>query len=327
MPVSFHARWSSIKTFRKCQKLYDYAWNQMIEPRKPPVPLIRGSIIGQCLDRLAAKKGIAPVLKKYEDEYGKLFKSEQEEYGDILGECERIVLNYKKLYANDGLKYLKGKDGNPFEIEVETEFNIGSIKVHFTGHIDKLPQDKEGRILVLDHKSHKTIPGPDARYNDFQLLTYIWLLPLSGLPKADGVLWDYLRTKPPTVPEMLKKGSLTLRQNLDSDYDTYMQAILDNNLDPADYTERLDQLKAEGGNRYFERVKLPAPPKELLDNMVADFKETIIQIVDATKKGKFVRNMSRDCGSCSFYQLCQAELRGYDTDFLRRSSYRPRPEK
>lgn len=326
MPV-FHARWSGIKTFRKCQKLYEYAWLQNIERKKPIVPLVRGSIIGECLDKLAAKKGIAPVIKKYETEYGKLFKAEQEEYGDILGECERIVHNYKRLYANDGLVYLKGKDGNPFEVEVETDFSIGSIKVHFTGHIDKLVKDKEGHILVLDHKSHKSIPGPDARYNDFQLLTYLWLLPLSGLPKADGVLWDYLRTKPPTVPELLKKGGLTRRANLDSDYDTYMAAIQENGLNPEDYKDELARFKAEGGNRYFERVRLPAPGPVLIENMVSDFKETIIQIVDATKKGKFVRNMGRDCGSCGFYQLCQMELRGHDTEFVRKSSYRQRPEK
>lgn len=327
MPISFHARWSAIRAYRKCPKLYDYAWVQNIEPKKPAAPLIRGTILGQCLDRLAAKKGIAPVIQKYEVEYGKLFKAEQEEYGDLLGECERIVNKYRTLYKDDGLKYLKGKDGNPFEIEVETEFKLPGINVHFTGHIDKLPQDRDGKILVLDHKSHKSIPGPDARYNDFQLLTYIWLLPLSGLPKADGVLWDYLRTKPPTVPEVLKNGSLTRRANLDSDYDTYLETLQENNLNPEDYKDVLDRFKAEGGNRYYERVKLPAPQKELVENMVSDFKKTIIQIVDDTKKGHFVRNMGRDCGRCSFYNLCQMELRGYDTEFIRKSSYRPRPEK
>jgi len=327
MATTFHARWSSIKTFRRCQKLYDYSWRQNLEPKKPATPLVRGSMIGECLDKLAQKKGIAPVMKKYEKEYGKLFRAEQEEYGDILGEVERIVRNYKTLYSDDGLTYLKGKDGKPFEIQVETEFTISGIKVHFTGHIDKLVQDRDKRILVLDHKSHKVIPGPDARYNDFQLLTYLWLLPLSGLPKADGVLWDYLRTKPPAVPEVLKNGSLTKRANLDSDRQTYLDAIVTNGLNPADYQDVLDRLEAEGGNRYFERVKLPAPQKELIDNMVSDFKETIIQIVDATKKNHFVRNMNKDCSWCGFAQLCQAELRGYDTEFMRKSSYRQRPEK
>jgi hypothetical protein len=320
----FHARWSSLKTFRTCQMKYKYSWLENLQSRRPPAPLIRGSMIGQCLDASASKKSIKPILAGYQEEYGKLFKAEQEEYGDIIGEVERIVTNYKKLYKGDGLTYLKGKDGNPYEIQVETEFTIDGVKVHFTGHIDKLVRDPEERTLVLDHKSHKAIPDVNARYNDLQLLTYVWLLPLSGLPKADGVLWDYLRTKPPTVPEVLKNGSLTKRANLDSDLQTYLQAIQDNKLDPADYQEVLDRFKAEGGNRYFERVIVPAPPKALIDNMVSDFKTTIVQIHDVTKSGNFVRNMSRDCNRCEFYNLCQTELRGIDSSFIRKQDYKER---
>lgn len=324
MPVKFHARWSSLKTFRRCQMQYKYSWVEQIEPRKPAPPLIRGTMIGQCLDMIAARKSIKPVLAKFHDEYNNLFRAEQEEYGDIIGEVERIVTRYKTLYKKDGLTYLKGKDGNPFEIQVETEFDLPGLKIHFTGHIDKLVRDAEDRVLILDHKSHKSIPGQDARYNDLQLLTYVWLLPISGFGKAHGVLWDYLRTKPPTVPETLVRGGLTKRANLDSDYDTYMQAIVDNNLDPAEYKEVLDRFKLEAGNRFYERVIVPAPQKAMIDNMVADFKQTIIQIHQVDKSGHYVRNMNKDCSWCGYKELCQAELRGIDSSFIRKSSYKPR---
>lgn len=322
----FHARWSSLKTFRHCQMKYKYGWIENLQSRRPAPPLIRGSMIGECLDAMSSKKSIKPILAKFQEEYGKLFKAEQEEYGDIVGEVERIVTRYKKVYKDDGLTYLKGKDGFPYEILVETDFKAGNIDVHFTGHLDKLVKDNEGRVLVLDHKSHKVIPDVNARYNDLQLLTYIWLLPLSGLPKAQGVLWDYLRTKSPTVPEVLKNGQLTKRANLDSDYDTYLQAIKDNNLNESDYTDVLERFKAEGGNRYFERVIVPAPQKEMIDNMVSDFKQTIIQIHDVTKSGGFTRNMSRDCNRCEFYNLCQAELRGLDSKFIRKQEFKERKD-
>lgn len=324
MSTVFHVRWSSIKTFRTCPKKYQYAWIQKLQSRKPPAPLIRGTMIGRCLDQLADKKKFEPILQEYETEYGKLFKSEQEEYGDIIGEVRRIVQNYKELYKNDGLSYVKGKDKKPYEIEVESSFKIDERTIRFTGHIDKLAMDEEGRLLIMDHKSHKAIPDANARYNDLQLLTYVWLLPLSGYANPDGVLWDYLRTKPPTVPEVLKNGSLTKRQNLDSDYQTYLKAIEENNLDPEDYKDVLDRFKAEGGNRYFERVKLPSPQREMIDNIVTDFKVTVINILDSEKTGQYVRNMTRDCNRCEFYNLCQAELRGLDTDFIRKQSYKER---
>lgn len=316
-----HMRWSAIKSWRQCQKLYDYRYNQFLERRKPIVPLIRGTIIGQCLDEIVEKQSFEPILERHEKAYGKLFKEEQEEYGDLIGECRRIVQNYQGVYQNDGLTYLPGKNGEHHEIEVEVRFEVDGTRIKFTGHLDKLPQDKKGRIFVMDHKTHKVIPDESARYNDLQLVTYLWLLPQSGFPEASGVLWDYLRTKPPTVPEVLKNGSLTKRQNIDTDYDTYMKAIKDNNLDPSDYQEILDRLKGEGYNRYFQRVFLPSPPKAMIDNVVEDFKSTILDIRDVSRRNSYTRNMTKDCSRCSMYSLCQAELRGLDSSFIRKAEY------
>lgn len=316
-----HVRWSAIKTWRQCHKLYDYRYNQHLERRKPAVPLIRGSILGLCLDEIVEKKPYEPVLAEYEKKYGKLFKEEQEMYGDLIGECRRIVQKYEQIYKNDGLTYLKGKNGERHEIEVETRFTIDGTRVKFTGHLDKLPQDKQGRIFVMDHKSHKTIPDEIARYNDLQLVTYLWLLPQSDFPEASGVLWDYLRTKPPAIPETLKAGGLTKRANIDTDFDTYMGAIKANNLDPADYSEILGKLKSEGHARYFQRVQLPKPPKALIENVVADFKSTILEMRDCSRRNEFTRNMTKDCGHCGMYSLCQAELRGLDISFIVKSEY------
>lgn len=322
----FHARWSAIKSFRKCQKFYDYSWNQNIERKKPAAPLIRGTILGQCLDKIAEKTSYKPIIDKYKKAYSKLFKEEQQEYGDLIGECERILTNYQKRYKDDGLTYLPGKNGRIYEVPVETRMIVEGTKVKFTGHLDKMPRDKQGRIWVMDHKSHKKIPDEAARYNDLQLVTYIWLLPESGYEPASGILWDYLRTKPPTVPETLKNGSLTKRQNIDTDYETYMQAIKDNDLDPADYKEILDPLKARGHDDYFLRVPVPHPPKDMVKNMVEEFKWTIAEMIDCTKHNRFTRNMTKDCSWCSMYALCQAELRGLDSSFIRRADYKEREE-
>ena len=317
----FQARWSSMKAWRKCQMLYNYRYIRLLKKRRPAVPLIRGSIIGELLDKRAEGKKPTQVIAKYEAEYGKLFQDERELYGDIIPECLRIVDNYKKLYKNDGLTYLNGKDGKPYELEVVAEFTVDGQKVHFQGHLDKLVQDERDLIFVMDHKSHKVIPDSGARFNDLQLVTYVWLLPMAGYPKPDGVLWDYLRTKPPTVPEMLKKGGLTRRANIDTDYDTYLQAIQDNHLNPEDYQEELKRLKESSAGRYFDRVKLPAPSTALIDQVVREFKETIIQIRDISKRGTYVRNMTKDCSWCEYYGLCSAEIRGLDTDFILKAEF------
>ncbi len=315
-------RWSAIRTWRKCQQLYKYKYINLYKKRRPAAPLIRGSILGECLDKRAEGKSFDPVIQKYQKEYGKLFKEEQEEYGDLLGECARIINNYIETYQDDGLEYLKGPDGNPYEIEVKTDLKVDDYKVRFQGHIDKLALDTKDRLLVMDHKSHKTIPDSSARFNDLQLLTYVWLLPQSDLEmEADGVLWDYLRTKPPTVPEELKRGGLTKRANLDTDYATYLGEITRLGLNPEDYRDILNRLKEAGLTRYFERVTLPAPGKSMIQNMAADFMETIRHIIYAMDRGMFVRSMTRECSRCEFHALCAAELRGLDTDFILKHDY------
>ena len=315
-------RWSAIRAWRKCHQLYKYKYINLYKKRRPAAPLIRGSILGECLDQTADNQSYAPVIAKYQKEFGKLFKEEREEYGDILGECSRIVDNYTAHYKDDGLTYRCGTDGKPYEIEVKAEFKIDDYKIKFQGHIDKLVQDEKDRLLVMDHKSHRVIPDSSARFNDLQLLTYVWLLPQSNIAlEADGVLWDYLRTKPPTIPEQLKNGKLTVRANLDTDYNTYLGEINRLKLDPADYAETLDRLKSQGLTRYFERIILPAPGKEMIKNVVSDFKETIHQIIDANNRGTYVRNMSKECSWCEFHSLCSAELRGLDTSFILKHEY------
>lgn len=319
------ARWSAIRSWRKCQYQYFNRYIRRLVSNKPAVPLIRGSIIGEMLDKVAEGKSTKPVVEKYEKEYKKLFREERETYGDIVSECSRIVKNYRTLYKNDGLDYSAAlPDGmNPYEIEVINEFSIGGLKIRFQGHIDKLPyEERRDLTLVMDHKTHKVIPDSNARFSDLQLLTYDWLLPRSNLEiTPNGILWDYLRTKPPTIPEQLKNGQLTKRQNLDSDYLTYMAEIKRLKLDPADYTDVLERLKESSDGRYFERVLLPSPSREMVKEAVKDFKETLIQINEVSNRGTFVKNLTRDCTQCGFYDLCSAEIRGLDIEFILKSRY------
>src|SRR5690606_6492214 len=160
-----------------------------------------------------------------------------------------IVSRYELIYANDGFTYQVGKDGLPYELKVEVDIAPGIV---FTGHIDKMPMDKQGRIWDLDHKSHKRIPDADARYHDIQQVFYQWAAPLSGYAKLSGVVWDYIRTKPPTIPEWLKRGGLSQRQNMDTDFETYMAEVQRHNLDPADYAETPNRLKARGHIDFYQ---------------------------------------------------------------------------
>jgi len=227
--------------------------------------------------------------------------------------------------------------GIPFKLPRKISSILGGAKRSFGSNLRVLSVTPIGDIPVTDitvdsedhlfsvegiltHNTHKVIPDENNRFSDLQTVLYWWALREQG-EETDGVLWDYIRTKPPAVVEVLKKGGLTRRVNLDSDYTTYMKAIIDNELDPADYQEELNRVK---GNIFFKRVYLPRPAEELIQGVVGEFFTTAQEIENSTSK---VRNMTRDCSSCSYFQLCQAELRGLDGSFIKKQMFTVRETK
>lgn len=332
---------STIKGWRRCHAQYDYRYVQLLSRKRPIIQLIRGTMLGKCFDGLALNRGskkpipvgkvIEVVLKPYVTQYGKLFNEEKEYYGDIISEVTRIATKYALIYENDGLIYLspppKMGDGKevlsaPFELPIHVDLAPGIV---FTGHIDKMPVDKYGRVWDMDHKSHKSIPDPEDRFSDLQQVFYQWAMPLSGYDKPTGVIWDYVRTKPPAIPEELKAGGLTKRKNIDTDYDTYMAEVVRLKLNPKDYQEILKPLKERGHMDFFLRVQLPSPPKLLIENVVADAKTTALEIQKLGGVSK-VRTITRDCKGCEYYSLCQAEFRGLDASFIRKTEYETNPD-
>jgi hypothetical protein len=146
---------------------------------------------------------------------------------------------------------------------------------------------------------------------------YYWALKELG-QKCDGVLWDYIRTKPPAVPELLKAGGLSKRKNIDTDEATYLKAILENGLNPDDYSDMLQLVRNTKKSSFFKRVYLPNPSVGMVKEVVADFFDTAEEIQNAKK---FPRNMTKDCRSCSYYQICSLEIRGLDSDLVRKQMF------
>ncbi len=300
---------SSVKLFRRCKKAYDYKQNQGLVRKVAPHQLARGVIIHSLIDAQAMGKPWEPILAEYAKQYGDLWDEEAEGYSSP-DEIKDLFLRYLKHWEREPLNY-----GDRSEIEVRVPYKDG---LGFKGIIDKIPETEDGRRWIMDHKTHKILPDEATRYADIQTVLYFWGAVETGLvdPQNGGVLWDYIRTKAPAVPELLKSGKgLSRRANMDTDYETYMAAILKHGLDPEDYSDELQRAKK---GVFFQRIKLPSPNRDMVNTVVEEFFDTAREMRDCTK---FTRNMTRDCKSCTYFQVCQAELRGLDTSFIKKSLY------
>jgi hypothetical protein len=75
---------------------------------------------------------------------------------------------------------------------------------------------------LLEHKNHKSFPNADHRWRNLQSSVYIRFIEMMGWWKVEGTLWDYIRSKPPTRPQILKSGGVSSR-----DLDSLPQVVID----------------------------------------------------------------------------------------------------
>jgi hypothetical protein len=316
----FKTGFSKVKAWRFCNKLYEFSVIRNLQPRRRAAPLLRGTILHEML---AARdmKGHAAAVAVYVDyleKYGKLFEEEREFYGEhFMEDIWRIYRGYLRTYPDGTALTWKVR---ATEGRVQTQL---TPKILFEGHYD-LRVFSNGREWLVDRKSHKVIPTAEERFNNFQLLLYAEAWNRENEEKVDGIIWDYIRTKAPTIPEVLKAGTaLTRRADLDTDLYTYRKAIRDNGFDEDGYAVYLKELAKRPPDRFYARVPLPIPSKQMTKTVVEEFTQTAEMMRTAKH---FPRNATYQCSRCDFFKLCNAELSGINANFVERSDYEQRPE-
>lgn len=308
---------SEIKCNLECEQKRHYRYVVGIERKRRPKPLIRGTIIHRMVELKQHEKDPMSALKEAEKEYGKLFKEEREEYGDIIGDIRRLMSAYFQWYSHDPIQPLKIKK----QLAVELEFEVENFAPGITlaGKIDRAGSSKDGRTWLEDTKSHNTLPTGDINYSDIQTVVYHWALEQQFKVKTDGIAWNYIRAKPPTIPDLLKSGELS-RGKIDTTWDVYLGAIKANRLDPKDYEDMRTKLEGAEAS-FFVRSYLPVNPT-LTKNILEAAREAAVRMVNTKKP---VRNIGRHCAWCEFYGLCSAELRGLDVKFMMKADFREKP--
>lgn len=303
---------SQIKSWRKCKRQHYNRYVLKIGRKLPPLPLIRGTILHEMIDaRASGKKDPMQILERYEVKYRRLLRAEKEIYGDLIDDCKAIFLAYCKHWADEDLVY---------EFTEIPAFTDLTSNIRYGATIDKIAKDKKGRRWLMDHKSHKNFPGEGQRMSDIQLVLYVWAWNRWNKDyQVSGIIWDYMRTKRPSVPELLKDGTRLSKAKIDTDYSTYMRAIKRHNLNPKDYADILDTLEKQK-SPFFERVYLPNPSPALIESIVKDAHDDAVMI-EALGKTLKTRNLSRDCDWCEYQALCRAEIRGLDADYVRKAEY------
>jgi hypothetical protein len=309
MPITLSN--SQIRTFQMCKREFYYKVDKKLVSKRVSLPMYRGTWLHSLLEAHYTKEGgwkreLNKVLKP---QYMKLFEEEREFYGDLPAICESIMEGYEYHWREE--------DSGLTIIAAEQELVVPLPHGHSLAFkFDMIAEDEYGRWLV-EHKSHKTIPDDDYRFMDIQTARYVWgLNKLGTYGHIEGVLWNYIRTKPPTKPPQLKRGGISLAKKYDTDALTFTKAVVEYGLNPRDFRDRILALKHH--NNFLKRVRVPWHGK-----VVKTIVREAMEVMDEVERGyKPTRNIGRHCGWCSYQTLCMTQLYGGDADQVRRDIFK-----
>lgn len=316
VPVSTH---SSLKTFRRCPKQAQFKYKMRLKPRILAQPLKRGTWIHKLLEVHCQGGNWQEEHKRLSVKFEELFDEEKDEYGDLPREIATIMRGYMWHYKNYEWKVLDT------EFVLEAELPDGAI---FRCKVDALVEDQFG-LWIVDHKSHKRLPTLDYRILDAQSADYIWCALKNKIP-VQGHIWNYIKWKAPTKPQLLKSGSRLSVRKIETDYPTFAKAIKEYDLNPRDYAQQLAHLKgrqyAPGEPQtspFFLRQVLEKSPA-MLNQVAREMYHTHkrMQSYDWDTPELIERVPDTSCKfTCAYTDICAIELWGGNIKPLIKQKY------
>lgn len=300
---------SKIKTWQHCHQAFHYKYDQNLRPKRKVAPLYRGVIIHEIIEAYHRGNNWEEVFERYEAEFNKMYREEREELGEnLMDDIWLIVQGYFHRWQSDPLEYIEieGTLG-PFEI---------AKGVYLKGKVDRIAIDQDGVTWVVDTKTKRHFPDEFERQMNLQGMIYIWLARQAGYNPV-GIIWDYVRTKAPVVPEQLKNGTLSKRRNIDTTWGVYLSEIERLGLDPNDYLDMQQALKGKDDDFYL-RVRQPINDRAV-EVAIDSAREQGLRILETHDYP--IREFNWQCSRCEYRRLCWAEMVGLDADFIRRNDF------
>ncbi|MEW6555112.1 MAG: PD-(D/E)XK nuclease family protein [Actinomycetota bacterium] len=257
---------SRIDAFATCTQRYHFKYVEGLEPKVTAPELAFGSLWHEAMEAYYqhrhnaythALDALDEAWNRQVCDLGNTGQLWDEDYQRMQEELEllRGMLSHYDDYWGEA-------DRDMVILATEVSFRVPVIKpggkrpvAYFTGVIDLVELDLEtGGIFIWDHKTVSSFGSSWFAQNsiDRQFRRYAWAYEKLTGKEVRGFCVNAARKKLPVPPRELKDGSPSKDKAQDTTYELYMAELTKRNLDPADYTDILEHLKAKG-NTFFER--------------------------------------------------------------------------
>lgn len=304
---------SRLNLWRRCHYAHYLKYTKGLVKKVKAAALQRGSIIHKCIEEYNEGRSWKKCFKEFEKGfYANTMEEERVELGDIPGMVKELLENYFFLYEDEELEYLENE--LHFELPLNSEITL-------EGYIDAVAQDPNEKVWAKEIKTYARTPDRDFLIFNAQSAIYTWALQELGY-KSEGMMWDIIKAKCPSKPKMTQKTNKLSIAKLDSTPYTVRKGIKELGLDVLDYKDFIDSHDFDSYFiRHFIRLN-----KNVVKQIMGDTLSTATEILNWGNSCKD-RNLSKDCGWCSYKSICQAELMGLDVDYIIKAEYELREEK
>lgn len=333
---------SQLQTFMSCPKKWEYGYVENLTPRVDRPFLTVGKLChkgmqecmtykwkhereqGYCREKAlnSALQEMNIVWKEYMD----ITPFMQEE---IPGQ-EQILKDAKSVFTQafwefdiDRYDVLTLYDGEKEIPALELHFVVpcaGSKGLH--GYIDAILRDKEtGSVWCTDYKFRKSLSPDDEEAVNIQNAVYTHACKKMGIKITGTMTWQHCNT-PAADPALNKNGTVS-RSKIKTTWNHYAEFCVANGVDPAPYEEEMrEKLSGIEWFRATYEYRNDETVKNMWNRIVVPAAYAVKSAYTMAKKDKNRRHLYPwNCKMCQFKDLCQAELRNHDADFLRSTEY------
>lgn len=338
---------SQVQQFMSCRKRWDYGYREGLRPRVERPYLTVGKLChlgmqvamnskwgSQRLDHeergmdQLADIGEAAIRQEFSDYMGRVQFLDEEvpAQGQLLEDAVEVFR--RALRDLDPDRYgvatvTLGGDRLP-ATEVHFLFPVPQCGLMVHGFIDAILIDRqEGGAWCFDYKFRSQLSPDDDEQFNLQNAVYLRACREMGFDVAGTCTWQHLNS-PSTRPARTKGGMS--RAKVRCTWEVYERELLGAGLDPADYADVAEKLSSVEWTRATREVR----SEEFVENVLRSCMYPAARSVESYRRMGMRPARSLDpwnCKRCQFQSLCQAELRGYDADEVRRREYTAREER
>lgn len=246
----------------------------------------------------------------------------------VIGMYETYISYLYEYFHPDKYKTLI-VDGEP-QVEVKFTLNLG-IKdseghpVHFNGIIDRIVEDEQGDIWLVDYKTKGQGKIDTTLLNlDPQIGSYLWATPHWFGRQPRGIIYIQIVRAVPDFPTVGKRGDVSVAKTQLTTASLYRSTLEEvyGSVEEAPDKQQLflqDLILEEGvtGNRFIRVDRVTRNPEQNYSTHVRLVNEAQ-DMLDALGRNALYYNPTRDCNwDCPFMVPCLLAEEGRDTvDYL-----------